>query len=106
MKMRMLQRAIFLIACITSLIEAASAADHHITSDTTWSGTVNMTGNVYIHDGVTLTIQPGSHVIFTKAGYWQLAPLPIPSISLQVTLLLVGMGWHSIPRLIRMILPN
>lgn len=33
-----------------------------INSDTTWSGTVNLTGNLIVNSGVRLTIQPGTTV--------------------------------------------
>ncbi len=35
-----------------------------IASDTTWSGTVRITGNVTVSNGVTLTILPGTRVLF------------------------------------------
>ena len=34
----------------------------HITSNTTWSGTVNISGNVYIDAGVTVTVAAGAEI--------------------------------------------
>jgi nitrous oxidase accessory protein NosD len=39
-----------------------------IDSDTTWSGTVNLTGNVTVNSGVRLTIQPGTIVNFNSSA--------------------------------------
>jgi len=39
----------------------------HITTDTTWSGVVYVSGNVTVDPGVTLTILPGTMVLFNKS---------------------------------------
>ena len=36
----------------------------HITKDETWSGVVHITGDVFVDSGVTLTILPGTRVLF------------------------------------------
>jgi len=36
----------------------------HITEDETWSGTVHVTGEIFIDEGVTLTVSPGTTVLF------------------------------------------
>lgn len=43
----------------------------HITRDETWSGTVLITGDVWVNEGVTLTIEPGTTVKFKhwRPGY-------------------------------------
>ena len=35
-----------------------------ISSNTTWSGTVNITGDITVNDGVTLTIDSGTNIVF------------------------------------------
>jgi hypothetical protein len=41
----------------------------HITADTTWSGTVNISGNVFIDQGVTVTVAAGAEVdVAPQAG--------------------------------------
>ncbi len=61
-----MKKAIFnaavLILIIFGLNKAATATDHHLTTDTAWSGTVNLIHNIIIDDGVTLTIHPGTLV--------------------------------------------
>ncbi|MEI6435057.1 MAG: LamG-like jellyroll fold domain-containing protein [Bacteroidota bacterium] len=47
------------------LLVTEAAASIHITVDTTWSGTVNISTEIYIDNGATLTILPGTNVIFT-----------------------------------------
>ena len=37
----------------------------HITEDETWSGTVHVTGEIFIEEGATVTILPGTTVLFT-----------------------------------------
>ena len=37
----------------------------HITGNTTWSGTVTITGDVIVEEGVTLTIEPGTTITIT-----------------------------------------
>ncbi len=39
-------------------------AAHYITADTTWSGTVEVTGDITVESGATLTISPGTVVRF------------------------------------------
>ena len=52
----------FLFSLVLFVTEAAGSI--HIAADTTWSGTVNVSTEIYIDDGATLTILPGAHVIF------------------------------------------
>jgi len=40
----------------------------HITKDETWSGTVHITGDIVIDPGVTLTILPGTKVLFAAGS--------------------------------------
>ena len=40
----------------------------HITKDETWSGTVRITGDIVIDPGVTLTILPGTKVLFAAGS--------------------------------------
>jgi len=60
-----------IITCLIISVIAASTpvfgavTSQHISTDTTWSGTVNISTEIYIDDGVTLTILPGTEVIFT-----------------------------------------
>jgi hypothetical protein len=35
----------------------------HITSDEIWSGTVHITGEIFIDEGVTVTILPGTTIL-------------------------------------------
>ncbi len=64
---------IFAILCVFSLPLSAHAAEPRIdnsnstiTKDTTWSGTVIVGGVVFVPDGVTLKIAPGTTVLFKK----------------------------------------
>ena len=52
-----------LLSLVLFVTEATGSI--HITTDTTWSGTVNISTEIYVDNGVTLTILPGTHVIFT-----------------------------------------
>ena len=45
-----------------------TTASGTINSDTTWSGTINLTGNVTVNSGVRLTIQPGTTVNFNSSA--------------------------------------
>lgn len=47
------------------LSNLAGAVDKsgHIRNDETWSGVVHVTGDVHVDDGVTLTIEAGTHVL-------------------------------------------
>lgn len=54
--------ACFIFSAI--FVSMATANNNHISSDTTWSGTVQISSQVFINDGATLTILPGTHVIF------------------------------------------
>jgi hypothetical protein len=38
-------------------------ADTEISSDTTWSGVVKISGQVFVNDGATLTVEPGTTVL-------------------------------------------
>lgn len=44
------------------------AADEHITGDTTWEGVIAVEGKVVVDEGATLTIMPGTKVMFAKSG--------------------------------------
>lgn len=44
------------------LAPMAPAADSTVTVDTTWSGTMSLTGNVTVDAGATLTIEPGTTI--------------------------------------------
>ncbi|MEI7726075.1 MAG: right-handed parallel beta-helix repeat-containing protein, partial [Bacteroidota bacterium] len=55
------------LACLffsAIFVSLAAASNNHISSDTTWSGTVQISSQVFIDAGATLTILPGSHIIF------------------------------------------
>ena len=55
-------------ACIAALLLAVllmplvSSADSTVTTNTTWSGSFTLTGNVTVASGATLTVQPGTNV--------------------------------------------
>src|SRR5207244_3394537 len=40
----------------------------HIASDTTWSGTINVVGNVTVDHGATLTVQAGTLIAVNQFG--------------------------------------
>ena len=71
------QAAVYILAILLSCLAVAGSAvaadghsatfsvltaSGHITENTTWSGTVHMTGSVWVSGGVTLTVQPGTVV--------------------------------------------
>ncbi|MCX6250866.1 MAG: right-handed parallel beta-helix repeat-containing protein [Bacteroidetes bacterium] len=85
MKESVIKSATAIIICLIIFVGKATASIH-ITSDTTWSGTVNISTEIYIDNGVTLTILPGSQVIF--AGH--------TGIQIQGRLLAVGTRTDSI----------
>lgn len=43
----------------------AATTSGTLTTDETWSGTINITGDVTVPMGLTLTIEPGTEVVFT-----------------------------------------
>jgi len=55
-----------LFALLLVFSTALSAFSGHITANTVWSSDVTITGDVYIDAGITLTIDPGVTVSFTK----------------------------------------
>lgn len=59
---------ILILAPISGLsrVEAQTGISGHITRDTTWSGTVIVTGDVIVDKGVTLTIEPGTIIKFER----------------------------------------
>lgn len=83
--MRILVSLIFTLI-VSSEKTIAAVTSQQILSDTTWSGTVNVSSEVLIADGVTLTVLPGTHVVFT--GYYP--------VKVQGRLLAVGTSIDSI----------
>lgn len=56
---------IIIFSCFNTIIPIVTAGiSGQITSNTTWSGTVYIEGNVIVDPGVTLTIDPGTQVRF------------------------------------------
>ncbi|MDB2320414.1 hypothetical protein N9V17_02960, partial [Candidatus Poseidoniales archaeon] len=53
---------LLLLASLGTVLQPASAADTTVTSETTWSGTIVLTGNVTVANGTTLTISPGTTI--------------------------------------------
>jgi len=51
-----------LVDCDSRDVDGATEAEN-VTEDTTWSGTVLVSGDVRVTNGATLTIAPGTHVI-------------------------------------------
>jgi hypothetical protein len=45
----------------------------HITADTTWSGSINVIGNVVVDHGVTLTIQAGTMIAVNPFATFSIA---------------------------------
>lgn len=83
---------ILILAPISGLsrVEAQTEISGHITSDTTWSGTVIVTGDVIVGEGVTLTIEPGTIIKFEKISAdlivnGALKARGIPSAKIQFT---------------------
>jgi len=64
MKRGIMKSATAIILSLLFFINEARGSIH-ISSDTTWAGTVNISTEIYIDDGTTLTILPGTQVIFT-----------------------------------------
>lgn len=58
--------AIIIIAFFALQNGNQTAVAGSITSDTTWSGTFNFTGSVFVNQGVTLKIQPGATINFNS----------------------------------------
>lgn len=50
------------------VLQSGNQVSGIINSDTTWSGTVNLAGNVTVNSGVRLTIQPGTTVNFNSSA--------------------------------------
>ncbi len=50
------------------VLQSGKQVSGTINSDTTWSGTVNLVGNVTVNSGVRLTIQPGATVNFNSSA--------------------------------------
>ncbi len=57
------------ILFVVSQLEAANVGGV-ISSNTTWSGSINVTSDLTINDGVTLTVNPGTNVTFN--GHYML----------------------------------
>ena len=53
---------LLLLASLSTVLQPASAADTTVTSETTWSGAIVLTGNVTVANGTTLTISPGATI--------------------------------------------
>jgi len=64
------KRRLVLFTCLVflftpyTLFSQNDSISGHISTDTTWSDTVLIAGNVYIDNGYTVTIDPGSYVEF------------------------------------------
>ncbi|MCD4722050.1 MAG: hypothetical protein K8S13_19635, partial [Desulfobacula sp.] len=48
---------------ITTILYAETTSGI-LTEDETWSGTINVTGDITVPNGITLTIEPGTQIIF------------------------------------------
>lgn len=61
----------FLLLCtsLSMMIVSTSAVDTSLSSDTTWSGEVVLSGNVTVLAGTTLTLQPGT-TVDGGDGHW------------------------------------
>ncbi|MDK9699663.1 MAG: right-handed parallel beta-helix repeat-containing protein [bacterium] len=59
-------KRLFLLIAMLLCGHAAFAVSGHITASTTWSGDVLITGDVWIDQGVTLTLDAGTRVLFPK----------------------------------------
>ncbi|MHB8894638.1 MAG: right-handed parallel beta-helix repeat-containing protein [Candidatus Geothermincolia bacterium] len=55
---------LLLTLLITPLAATAATTSGSLPADETWSGTVTLTGDVTVPNGITLTIQPGTQVLF------------------------------------------
>ena len=65
-------RTVGIVAFVTLIASTcAFAISGHVTGDTTWSGTVIVTGNVFVDEMYTLSIQPGTIVRFSGNYYIQ-----------------------------------
>lgn len=64
-------RGRFLVLSSLLLTAHAFGLYGHITRDTTWSGTVLVTGDVVVDSGVTLTIIAGTNIIFDRPSQWE-----------------------------------
>ena len=54
--------ALTALLLMMSLSPVISAADSTVTVNTTWSGSMTLTGNVTVAEGATLTIAPGASI--------------------------------------------
>jgi len=70
--------AVALLALAFAACDADDAPPGHVVKDTTWSGTIVLTGDVVVDAGVTLTILPGTRIVVTAGmddtGQSQLGP--------------------------------
>ena len=60
---------LLLLTSLSAVMQSAYAADTTVNTETTWSGEIELTGNVTVANGTTLTISPGT-TIDAGDGHW------------------------------------
>ena len=70
--MKQMLTKILMMCVFGSLMIAQTDVSGVISSNTTWSSNVNITGNILVSSGVTLTIEPGVKVAFQGEYYIQI----------------------------------
>ena len=53
---------LLLLTSLSAVMQPADAADTTVNTQTTWSGEIELTGNVTVANGTTLTISPGTTI--------------------------------------------
>nr|WP_320192686.1 right-handed parallel beta-helix repeat-containing protein [uncultured Desulfobacter sp.] len=83
---------------ITITIDSSLATTSgRLSADETWSGTVSLTGDVTVPDGVTLTIEPGTTIQFTALNDDQAGGSNTSRIELLVNGILKAQGTGESP---------
>jgi len=93
--------AVFILVMGSGIVQpslvAGATTSGYLSSDETWSGTVILTGDVTIPEGVTLTIMPGTTVMAKSFSDDQQSGNQTALVSLEVRGTLIAQGAPSDP---------